>query len=350
MKQDLLDLSIQELEAVFADWGQPRYRARQVIEWVYNKLITNFSEMTNLPAALRERLSLAFEVCRPSVVKTLTSRSDGASKQAVRLHDGHVVESVIIPTEKRLTHCVSTQVGCKFGCAFCASGASGFKRSLSSGEILSQVLLAAKSAAPRRLSHIVVMGMGEPLDNLENTIKAIRMINSELGFNIGWRRITVSTVGIPNEVEDLVRQLPQVGLSFSLHAATDKLRDKIVPVNQAFPIASILEAAQRYFEATGRLPTFEYVLIEGLNSAPEHARALARLLRTVRCKVNLIPFNTTSDPEFMPPPPGKAQLFLAALEKAGLKATIRHSKGGDISAACGQLAMASSESEVTGRE
>jgi len=271
------------------------------------------------------------------VVETLKSEADGAAKHLIELHDGNLVESVLIPTERRLTLCVSTQVGCKFRCRFCASGANGFTRNLSSGEIVAQALLAERAAAPRRITHIVLMGMGEPMDNLKNTINAVKMMNCDVGLNIGWRRITISTIGVPNTVNEVIEQTPQVGLSFSLHAPDDAIREQIVPSNKAFPVASIIEAAKGYFEATGRLPTFEYVLFDRLNSEPNHAKALAALLKSVRCKVNLIPFNQTSNSDFATPSAGKVARFLSMLEKSGVKATIRHSKGSDIAAACGQL-------------
>lgn len=343
MKNDLLDLSLSELDALFADWGQPRYRSRQVFRWLYQRLVADFAQMTNLPVAVRKRLDSEFEICGAKIVETLASRTDGASKHLIELHDGNTVETVLIPTEKRLTLCVSTQVGCKFGCVFCASGANGFTRNLSSGEIVAQVLLTARTAAPRRISHIVVMGMGEPMDNLENTLKAVEMMSCEAGLNIGSRRITVSTIGVPNTVDEIIEQTPQVGLSFSLHAPTDSIREQIVPANKAFPVASILGAAKLHCKATGRLPTFEYVLFEGLNSEPSHAKALAALLKRVRCKVNLIPFNETPNSDFSPPSARKTDRFLSILEKSGVKATIRHSKGGDIAAACGQLVSRTSK-------
>ena len=344
MKQDILGLLVQELEALFVDWREPRYRSRQVFEWIYSKLAAKresdrvgFDQMTNLPAALRERLSAEFELCTPTVARTLTSRTDEASKYLIQLHDGNLIESVLIPAEKRLTLCVSTQVGCRFGCMFCASGANGFTRNLSSGEIVAQVLLAATAAAPREITHVVLMGMGEPLDNLSNTLKAVKVMNCDIGLNIGWRRITISTIGLSNTVDDVIRQTPQVGLSFSLHAPNDAIRESIVPANKAFPIASLLKAAREYFKATGRLPTFEYVLFDELNSEVRHAKALAALLKSVRCKVNLIPFNPTPNSDFTAPPAPDIARFVSTLEKSGVKATVRHSKGIDIGAACGQL-------------
>ncbi len=338
MKHDILDLSLGRLDTLLLDWGEPRYRSRQVFQWVYSRLATEFSQMTNLPAALRERLGAEFEICRPKVVETLKSKTDGASKNLIKLHDGNLVESVLIPTEKRLTLCVSTQVGCKFGCKFCASGANGFTRNLSVGEILAQVLLAQRALSPRRITHVVVMGMGEPADNLSNTLKAIKTMNNDAVFNIGWRRITLSTVGLPDTIGKIIEQVPQVGLSFSLHAPDDEIRDKLIPANLAFSVASIVKAAKAYFEATSRLPTFEYILFDEINSEPGHARSLASLLKAVRCKVNLIPFNRTPLSKFAAPTARKVELFLRTLERAGVNATIRHSRGGDIAAACGQLA------------
>ncbi|HUT04259.1 MAG TPA: 23S rRNA (adenine(2503)-C(2))-methyltransferase RlmN [bacterium] len=343
MKQDILDLSPQELDTLLLDWGEPRYRSRQVVQWVYSRLSTQCSQMTNLPAALRERLSGEFEICRPKVVETLKSKTDGASKHLVQLHDGNLVESVLIPTEKRLTLCVSTQVGCKFGCKFCASGGGGFTRDLSAGEMLAQVLLAQRTVPQSRITHVVLMGMGEPADNLDNTLKAIKAMNNAAVFNIGWRRITLSTVGLPDTIGKILEQVPQVGLAFSLHAPDDDLRDKLVPANRTFPVASIVEAAKAYFEATGRLPTFEYILFDGINSEPGHARSLASLLKAVRCKVNLIPFNRTPLSKFAAPTAHEVELFLRTLEKAGVNATIRHSRGSDIAAACGQLARRKAE-------
>ncbi|MBN2209053.1 MAG: 23S rRNA (adenine(2503)-C(2))-methyltransferase RlmN [Candidatus Coatesbacteria bacterium] len=338
MKQDILDLLVQELDALFADWGEPRFRSRQVFEWIHAKSAASFGQMTNLPAALRRRLGEEFELRAPTVVNTLASKMDGASKSLIELRDGNLIESVLIPAEKRLTLCVSTQVGCKFGCVFCASGANGFTRNLSSGEIVAQVILASRAAAPRQITHVVLMGVGEPLDNLENALKAVKLMNCAIGLNIGWRRITISTIGVPNTLNEIIEQTPQVGLSFSLHAPNDSIRDKIVPANKAFPIASLLDAARRHFRATRRLPTFEYVLLGKLNSQVRHAKALAALLKGVRCKVNLIPLNTTPNSDFMAPPAPDVARFLSTLEKSGVKATVRRSKGSDVGAACGQLA------------
>jgi len=343
MKREILDLTQRELGTLLLGWGQPQYRARQVFWWLYRRFVFDFGEMTNLPLKLRKQLDEEFEVCKPDSVETLVSESDCASKSLVKLHDGNMVESVLIPAERRLTLCISTQVGCKFGCKFCASGAEGFTRSLSSGEIIAQILLGMRIADPWRITHIVVMGMGEPMDNLENTLKAVEIMCCESGLDIGSRRVTVSTIGVADTVEQIIERIPQVGLSFSLHAPSDEIREQIVPANRAFPVASILSAAKTYFKATRRLPTFEYILIDGLNSEPSHAKALAALLRKVRCKVNLIPFNETCDSDFSAPSARKAARFLSILEKSDVKATIRHSRGGDIAAACGQLASQKSK-------
>jgi len=338
MKRDILDLPPRKLETQVADWRQARFRAGQILEWIYKKDVRTFAEMTNLPKALRQRFAAEFEICRPTVARRLVSKLDGSSKFVIRLFDGRLVETVLIPSERRLTLCVSTQVGCRFGCKFCASGAGGFVRNLTAGEIVAQMMLASRAAGPAKITHVVFMGMGEPLDNLKSTVDAALTINSELGFNIGWRRITVSTVGIPGTVEELIRHAPQIGLSFSLHAPNDELRERIIPANRRFSVGSIIATARHCFRETGRLPTFEYVLIEGWNASTGHARALVELLSGIRCKVNLIPLNPASAGDLSSPGSEQTLRFLSVLERGGVKATIRHSRGADIIAACGQLA------------
>ncbi len=336
--RDLLDLSFDELSSVLTDWGEPPFRARQVWEWVWKHLETDFSRMTSLPQGLRDRLGAKFRVGVPRALASQTD-GEGTEKALLALGDGQAVEAVLIREEDRRTICVSTQVGCPVGCSFCATGRSGFVRDLSPGEIAAQVLHFARELRPsgERVTHVVVMGMGEPLLNYAATVKAIRNLNDGRGFSLGARRITLSTVGVVPGIRRLAGEGLQVNLAVSLHAPDDALRGELVPLASRWPIREALGAADLFARATGRRVSYEYVLLAGVNDRLEHARALARLLQGRLAHVNLIPFNPAPGLPYRRPSEADVDRFRRVLVAAGVDATVRRSRGVEIGAACGQL-------------
>lgn len=323
----------EELEAL----GQPSFRARQAWRWLYHQYAQDFGAMRNLPGDARARLAERFciEPLR-AVQRQDESGSGSTAKALLRLRDGECIEMVFIPAKGRTTLCVSTQAGCKYRCAFCASGQGGFRRDMEAGEIVGQVVLAARElgSAP---GHVVFMGMGEPLDNYDNTLAAVRIINDPEGLSIGARKITISTCGIIPGIERLAGEGLQVELSVSLHAPDDALRSKLMPVNKIYPLASLLAACLGYAERTGRLITFEYTLIRNVNDSQEHARRLAALIAPVHSRVNLIMLSPVAEYGGCAPAPAAGRMFVETLARSGINATVRASKGGGISAACGQL-------------
>jgi len=337
-KKLLLDLSPQELQKELESLGEPPYRAHQVWEWVWKHLATDFAKMTNLPMALRERLSEHFFL-DPFSVLARESDEEGTEKVLLGLADGASVEAVLIREEGRRTVCISTQVGCPVGCAFCATGQMGFVRNLSAGEIAGQVLHFARSLKEKgeRVTHVVVMGMGEPLLNYEATLKALSNLNDARGFGLGARRITISTVGVVPGILRLAQEGRQFNLAISLHAPDDELRKELVPLAANWPIGQVLSAAEAYSLATGRRVTFEYVLLGGVNDSLKHARKLAALLRGKLAHVNLIPFNPAPGLPFRRPEEGQVELFRQELLAQGIDVTVRRSRGTKIQAGCGQL-------------
>lgn len=326
-----------QIGALCCELDQPAYRARQIWGWLYQRFAADWSEMKNLPLSLRQTIARRFALSSCAIVRTQSEAGVGTTtKWLIALPDGDWVEEVLIPTKGRTTLCVSSQVGCKFACAFCASGKAGFRRNLETGEIVGQVLVAARSlgATP---ANLVFMGMGEPLDNYDAVLAAIRIINDAEGLSIGARRITISTCGIIPGIQRLAQEGLQVELSISLHAPDDALRTQLLPVNRQYPLAELLEACRAYAEQTGRLITFEYTLIRGVNDSPEQARALARVLRPIRARVNLIPLSAVTEFAGCASPPAVAREFMSILEHARINATLRVSKGGAVNAACGQL-------------
>ena len=355
--QDIKELSLKELQDKLLSWGSPKYYARGIFNWIYQKGAYEFSRMSNLPAPLRETLADEFSILNLSLAD-LQESSDGTTKFLFELTDKNLVEAVNIPMTKRpsgssggagarrcsITGCISSQVGCKFGCNFCASGLKGFKRNLTRGEILDEVLYLKNNLRAGQLTHIVFMGTGEPLDNYENVLGAIRLINSPLAFNIGARRITISTCGIIPGIKRLQEENLQIELSISLHAADDKSRSRLVPVNKKYPLAALIRCCHEYMAKTNRQITFEYILIKGFNSDLASAQNLASLLKDLRlAKVNLIPANPV--PELKIISPGSAEIisFKEYLFKAGLNVTLRRERGQDIDAACGQLRLKDEE-------
>lgn len=337
-RKSILDLNLAELEDLFAQMGLPKYRAGQVFAWIYDKRIVEWEKMTDLPFKLRERLASQWSILTSRVDEVRTSR-DATTKLLIRLYDGLAVESVFIPEGERNTVCLSTQVGCPIRCSFCASGKGGLKRNLSSGEILEQILhIGSAVPAQETIRNVVLMGMGEPMRNYHNVMRAVRAMNAEWGFQVGARRITISTIGDLKGIDRLAGEGIQVNLAISLHGADDSTRAEIVPAKRIAPVESIVEAARSYFDRTRRRVSFEYVLIDGINSSIRQARKLARLLRGFPCMVNLIPMNPVDGVSLRAPEEKLVRAFLRELQSMGIPAAIRRRKGTDISAACGQLA------------
>jgi len=336
--QDIKGLNLIELKKVLRDWEEEEFRAGQVFAWIYKKGARDFAAMSDLSFSLRLKLKENFSLESLKLSDKRLS-TDGTEKFLLGLSDKSFVEAVSIPAENRVTGCVSTQAGCKFACGFCASGLAGFKRNLSVAEIIGQVLFLKDFSLIKKLTHLVFMGSGEPLDNYDNLLKSIRIINSRDAFNIGARRITVSTCGIIPGIKKLATEGLQIELSVSLHASDDKTRSKIMPVNKAYPLKALLTACREYIKKTNRQVTFEYVLIQGLNSDLQSSRELSRILRGLNCKVNLIPANFVEELGIEPPNKLEILLFKDCLLKAGLSVTLRKPRGADIEAACGQLRL-----------
>jgi 23S rRNA (adenine2503-C2)-methyltransferase len=334
------DLTLDDLTAHMADWGEPAYRARQVWSAAYTRLIDDPAAMTDLPASLRSRLTDGFAFSSLTPKATARSKDGGTEKALLTLSDGQAVEAVLMRYERRRTACISTQVGCAMGCVFCATGQMGFVRQLTAGEIVSQVLYFARrlAAGGERLTNLVIMGMGEPFHNYEATMAAIDRLNDPDGFKFGARRITVSTVGLVPMIERFANEDRQVNLAVSLHAATNELRSRLLPINRRYPLEVLFPACRTYVEATGRRITFEWALIEGVNDGDDQARALARLAEGMICHVNLIPLNPTHGYSGAPTSRQRAAAFKNALEAEGIPATVRLRRGIEIEAGCGQLA------------
>lgn len=333
------DLSRTELQAWCEAEGYPSFRADQIRKWVFGKRVDNFDVMTDLPADLRTRLNDTFDLFSTEVVDHRTAR-DRTEKLLLKTADGETLECVLMREEDRRTVCISTQIGCAMGCIFCASGLLGVKRSLSSGEILEQILrLDRLLPADERITNIVVMGIGEPLANLPNLLAALDHVSEKGGLGMSLRRITISTVGLPEKIRELARVRKPYNLAVSLHAPNDRLRTELVPVNKNIGIEEVLKAADDYFDISGRRVTYEYILIGGKNDAPEHARQLAGLLAGRCAHVNLIPMNRVAESPFAEPTEDHKREFVRILEAAGVAATIRKRKGADIDAACGQLRL-----------
>jgi 23S rRNA (adenine2503-C2)-methyltransferase len=336
--KDIKDLDLKELEEILTGWGERPFHARQIFAWVYKKGVTDFDVMSDLPSDLRLRLKGNFYILSLNLIKRIKSY-DGTEKFLFELKDNNSIEAVIIPTEKRITGCISTQVGCKFACRFCASGMLGFKRNLTNPEMLEEVLYLKNNSLGKKLTHIVFMGIGEPLDNYDNVVKAIRIINSPHTFNIGARRITISTSGIIPAIKKLSGEGLQIELSVSLHAADDNIRSRLMPVNKIYPLKDLITACREYISKTNRQLTFEYVLIKDINSGLQNALKLSKILMSLNCKVNLIPCNIIKELKAQPPEKSEILLFRDYLLKSGINVTLRRPRGEDIEAACGQLRL-----------
>jgi len=335
----ILDLTIEQLAEWLKSVGQPSFRAKQIRRWLVQRRITTFEQMTDLPASLRKQLGEQFRFSPFEVVGHQIAK-DATEKLLLRLHDGELVECVLMRDPDRRTVCISTQVGCAMGCVFCASGLLGVKRNLTPTEIIEQVLVLHRMMKDdERITNVVVMGIGEPLANYRSLMQSLTFLTDPDGFGLGARRITVSTVGLPDKIRELAQSGQQFNLAVSLHAPNDALRTEIVPVNKSIGIQDILDAADEYFEITGRRISYEYVLMAGINDRPEHAEELAFLLRGRNAHVNLIPMNGVNELIMTAPRDPDTQEFLDILEYQGITATVRKRKGADIDAACGQLRL-----------
>ena len=332
-----LDVSREDLKAWLAERGFPSYREGQIRRWVFQRRAESFDQMTDLPATLRQQLAESFRLFTGEVVSHRKA-ADGTEKLLLQWPDGGRIECVLLRDEERRTICISSQVGCAMGCVFCASGLDGVDRSLTVGEIVEEMLrLQRLLPANERLSLIVVMGMGEPLANLDGVLGALHEANAKDGLDISARRITISTVGLPPALRRLTRIDPRYHLAVSLHAPNDRLRDEIVPVNRKIGIDQVLEAADEYFEASGRRLTYEYVLLGDINDQPEHARELASRLRGRPALLNVIPYNPVAGLPYKTPSGAAIKRFREELERGGINVQFRHRKGDEIDAACGQL-------------
>ena len=337
-RTNLLGLLPADLEEVATDMGESRYRGRQLATWMYRKGVVDLEAMTDLSREFRERLGERAFIGAPEIER-VTASADGSRKLVFRLADGGRVSAVLMPDDDRLTLCLSTQVGCGYECAFCLTGTMGLDRNLTEAEIIGQLVGANALCAPgARVTHLVFMGMGEPLANLKALVRALRIIiDPKIGFGYSPRRVTVSTVGLVPGIDRLARENLKVNLAISLHGATDEVRSRIMPINRSFDLATLMAAVRRYPLTARQRVFFEYVMLEGVNDSEEDARRLVKLLRGVPAKVNLIPFNDWPGAPFHRPPLPRILAFQSILLEAGVTTTVRWSKGEDIGAACGQL-------------
>ena len=332
---NLKSLTQPELAAIFKELGQPGFRAKQVFTWLH-KGVRSYDEMTNLPKALRDLLAEKYPIQAPKVVRKQESQKDGTIKYLWKLSDGNCVETVLMRYHYGNTVCISTEVGCAMGCKFCASTLGGLVRRLEPFEMLDQVLFTqVDSGLP--VSHIVLMGIGEPLDNFDNVMRFLELVNSENGMNISMRHISLSTCGLVPKIDELAKRKLQLTLSVSLHAPNDEVRNTIMPVNKAYPSEELLAACRRYYEATSRRISFEYAMINGVNDTDECAKELLRRLKGLPAHFNLIPLNHVEESPLKPSTKGQVARFQKILEDGGVTATVRRTLGGDIDASCGQL-------------
>lgn len=335
-KTDLKSLDYQELQQALELLGQKTFRARQIYQWFHEKLVDMPAEMTNIPDSLKRTLLEQYQCTNLEIIDVLTSKADGTQKYLFRLADGNVIESVLMKYKHGNSVCISSQVGCRMGCRFCASTLGGLTRNLLPGEMLDQVYKIQKYSK-ERVSNLVVMGTGEPLDNYDNLLKFIHMLSDEHGLNISQRNITVSTCGIVPKMYELAEEKLQITLALSLHASSQEKRKQLMPVACKYEIHEVLEACRNYFEKTGRRLTFEYSLVGGVNDSEEDVQQLVELVRGMNCHINLIPVNPIKERDFVQPSRKVAANFKSKLEKCGINVTIRREMGRDIGGACGQL-------------
>lgn len=335
-KKDIRSYNYEQLKAEMAAIGEKPFRAKQLYEWLHVKLADDFGEMTNLSKALREKLDAQYQIRKVKMVARQISQADPTEKFLFELYDGNVVESVLMKYNYGNSVCISSQVGCRMGCRFCASTIGGLIRNLSISEMLGQIYQIQKISG-ERVSNIVVMGTGEPLDNYDNFLGFVHMISDEHGLNISQRSITASTCGIVPNIKRLAKEELQITLALSLHGSTQEKRRTLMPVANKYELSEVLEACDMYFEETGRRITFEYSLVQGVNDTDEDVRELAQMLRGRNCHVNLIPVNPIKERDFRRPSRKNAQAFQNKLEKYGINVSIRKERGSDIDGACGQL-------------
>ena len=343
-KKDLKSLSYQEVLDEMAVMGEKAFRGKQIYQWMHEKLVSTPDEMGNIPAKLKERLKEEYEFSSLQIIDVFTSGIDGTQKYLFRLQDGNVIESVLMKYKHGNSVCVSSQVGCRMGCRFCASTLGGLTRNLLTGEILDQVYQIQKYSG-ERVSNLVLMGTGEPLDNYENVVKFIHMLSDEHGLNISQRNITISTCGIVPEIYHLAKEKLQITLALSLHAATQEKRKELMPIAYKYELSEVLEACRHYYEQTGRRLTFEYSLVGGVNDTDRDVQQLAQLLEGLNCHVNLIPVNPIKERSYVQSNARVVANFKTKLEKCGINATIRREMGRDIGGACGQLRKSYIEGE-----
>jgi 23S rRNA (adenine2503-C2)-methyltransferase len=336
--KEICGMTLQEVREMFKAWGESEFRAGQIFAWIYKKGVVDFERMSNLPESLRERMAAECVVLAARRSARQES-ADGTVKLLLKLGDGKCVEAVAIPEEKRLTGCVSSQVGCAFACRFCASGMLGFQRNLTCAEIVNEVLLLKENFPSQPLTHLVFMGTGEPLENYEAVLKSIRIINAKEAVGIGARRITISTAGVIPGIKRLAQEKLQVELSVSLHAADDRTRSQLMPINKRYPLKELIACCGQYYRVTKRQVTFEYIMIKGINSSLQDARVLSKILAGFDAKVNLIPANPVTESVFVPPNKVDVLVFRDQLVKSGIPVTLRKERGTDIDAACGQLRL-----------
>lgn len=335
---NLKDLTYDELVQFMENLGEKKFRAKQIFVWL-SRGVTSFDEMTDISKQLREKLGTVSYISVAKPIKVLESKIDGTKKFLFELGDGNVVESVVMYYKHGVTICISCQVGCRMGCKFCASTIGGKVRDLSAGEILDQVIFAQKHIG-ERISNIVMMGIGEPMDNFDNVVKFLKNVNDENGLNIGYRHISVSTCGVVPKIYEFSHLNLPVTLSISLHAVSDGMRSSIMPINNKYHIDELIEACKKYIEENHRRISFEYAIINGVNDSVENARSLAHLLGGMLCHVNLIPVNNVEENSFVKPDRSKIERFVNTLGDCGINATVRRELGSDISASCGQLRRA----------
>jgi len=334
-KVDIKSLYLEELEALLKEMGEPKFRAAQIFKWLHSGA-TTFEEMTNLSKALRIKLSEKCYIANVEIVRRLESKLDGTVKYLYRLFDGQLIESVLMKYNHGYTVCISTQVGCRMGCSFCASGINGLARNLTASEMIAQLLFPQRDN-DIRVSNVVMMGMGEPLDNFDNSVRFLKLVSDEKGMNIGLRHISLSTSGVVSGILKLAEYKFPITRSSSLHARGDERRDKSMRVDKKWNVEALLDACKKYQSATGRRISFEYALMHGINDTEECAEMLAKKLKGIMCHVNLIPANPVAETQFKKPDKKQIMFFCELLNKKGLNSTIRRTLGADIEASCGQL-------------
>jgi len=342
---DILSMDMEELSAFIKGLGQPAFRAKQVYDWLHKKLVKDFDEMTNLPKELREKLKKESCIRSAEIVDKLISKTDGTTKYLFVLDNDSIIESVLMRYSFGNAVCVSTQAGCRMGCTFCASTLNGVECSLTAGEILSQVYAIQKDTR-ERVSNVVLMGSGEPLDNYDNVIRFIRILNSKEGLDIGQRHITLSTCGLTEKMKELAELKLQITLAVSLHAPNDEIRNTIMPISRKYDMDTLLDACRFYTDKTNRRITFEYSLIKGVNDSIDNAAELAARLKGMLCHVNLIPVNDVKERNYIKSNAKTIEQFASVLSSKGIETTIRRELGSDINAACGQLRKGYMESRI----